>query len=131
MGKGSIKPACPVGPIKSLPTKVVVAVVESGEHTLFHILNDVPGGQAHAKPGEGSLKTTSNQPVTEEQKGLVDPTGKRPDSLTTTRTGSAHEFGHAIGLHHPRPQAGGDAEYGKTAEERSDVMGAGSKVQKL
>lgn len=69
--------------------------------------------------------------MTEEQKGLVDPTGKRPDSLTTTRTGSAHEFGHAIGLHHPRPKAGGDAEYGKTAEERGDVMGAGSKVQKL
>lgn len=44
-GKGLIKPACPVGPIKSLPTKVVVAVVESGEHTLFHILNDVPGGK--------------------------------------------------------------------------------------
>lgn len=130
-GKGSLKPACAVGSVKSLKATCVVTVVDSGEHTVFKILNDVPGGRAHAKPGEGSLKVSSNQPVTEKQQGVIDPTGKHQVDLTTTRTGSAHEFGHAIGLHHPRPQAGDEASYGKTAEERSDVMGAGQKLQKL
>jgi hypothetical protein len=130
-GKGSLKPACAVGSVKSLKATCVVTVVDSGEHTVFKILNDGPDARAHAKPGEGSLKTTSNMPVTEAQKGVIDPTGKKQVELTTTRTGSAHEFGHAIGLHHPRPQAGDEASYGKTAEERSDVMGAGQKLQKI
>jgi hypothetical protein len=49
--------------------------------------------------------------------------------VTTSQIPAAHEFGHAIGLHHPHCKGGEDNCYGVTAEERQDIMGAGKLLQ--
>jgi hypothetical protein len=42
---------------------------------------------------------------------------------------AAHEFGHVIGIQHiDKPGHTGDAEYGDTWEEASDIMGWGMTV---
>jgi hypothetical protein len=128
-GKGTVKPACAIGGASSFNTKVVVTVVESGEHKLIYILKDVPNGRSNV-PGTagqpGSMKVDNNKPHTN-QSQVVGTDGK-PAQVTTTQTTSAHEFGHAIGLQHSRCVGDGDC-YGVTAEERQDVMGAGNMLQ--
>ncbi|MBD2517856.1 hypothetical protein H6G93_23330 [Nostoc sp. FACHB-973] len=126
-GKGSVRPTCPVGSIKALQTKVVVSVVDSGEHKLIHIFSDVGEGRSNMGQ-EGNLKVNDNKPKTE-TKQVVDSTGRHPEQVTNTQITSAHEFGHAIGLSHPRCPGGDDNCYGVTAEERRDVMGGGDKLQ--
>jgi len=60
---------------------------------------------------------------------VSDPTGRRQEEVSTTQAPSAHEFGHAVGLHHPHCPGGDDNCYGVTAEERRDIMGAGNLLQ--
>lgn len=127
--KGKIKAACPVGGKPALDTKVVVTVVDSGEHTVFHLHSESAQGRANAEPGEGNLKIDSVQEGKPVTKNVSDPTGKHPTQVTTTQTPAAHEFGHAIGLHHPHCKGGEDNCYGVTAEERQDIMGAGNMLQ--
>ncbi|PZS33950.1 MAG: hypothetical protein DLM59_05680, partial [Pseudonocardiales bacterium] len=126
--KGKVKPACAIGKISAFTTKVVVTVVEAGEHTLFKLWSEAQEGRSNAKPGEGNLKTRD----TEERTGtsqVSDPTGKHPEQVTTTQAPAAHEFGHALGLHHPHCPGADDVCYGVTAEERRDIMGAGNLLQ--
>jgi hypothetical protein len=125
--KGTIKPACPIGPVKEFKTKVVVTVVDSGEHTVFHVFTKQEG-RSNARPGEGALMVGDTEEHTS-TKQVSDPTGKHPEPVTTTQAPAAHEFGHAIGLHHPRCPGGDDVCYGVTAEERRDIMGAGNMLQ--
>lgn len=130
--KGKIKPACPVGPIKLFQTRVIVTVVESGEHKLFHLFS-AGGGRSNASSvagADGNLQVgdTENRTSTST---VIDPAGKRSEQITTTHSTAAHEFGHAIGLHHPRCPGGEDSCYGVTAEERRDVMGAGNVLQAI
>lgn len=107
---------------------MVVTVVDSGEHTLFHVFSAFADGRSNASPGHGNLKAGDNEEHTG-TKQVSDPTGKRPEQVTTTQAPSAHEFGHALGLHHPHCPGADDNCYGVTAEERQDIMGAGNMIQ--
>jgi len=129
-GKGSVKPTCPIGGIKALQTKVVVTVVENGEHMVMYVHPPDAEGRSNASKdqGFGNLKSEANKPRVNHSQG-VDSTGRHPEQITTTQIPSAHEFGHAIGLDHSRCPGGGNECYGVTAEERSDIMGAGAKLQ--
>jgi hypothetical protein len=135
-GKGSLKPACPVGQIKALQTKVIVTPVETGEHVVAYIHNEGAEGRSNAgpatrdAPGIMNLKPGDNDPHTS-TKQVVDPTGKHPQTITTTQVTSAHEFGHTLDQDHPRCKHGDDNCYGVTAEERQGIMGGGSKLQKI
>ncbi|GAA1312710.1 hypothetical protein Psi02_73810 [Planotetraspora silvatica] len=129
--KGKIKAACPVGGRPALDTKVVVTVVDSREHTVFHLFSESAEGRSNAAPGEGNLRIDTveeGKPVT---KTVSDPTGRHPTEVTTKQIPAAHEFGHAIGLHHPHCKGGDDNCYGVTAEERRDIMGAGNLLQAI
>jgi hypothetical protein len=127
--KGKVEATCPVGAKPALDTRVVVSVVDSGEHTVFHLFSDSQQGRANAEPGEGNLKVGSVQEGKPVTKQVSDPTGKHPEQVTTSQIPAAHEFGHAIGLHHPHCKGGEDNCYGVTAEERRDIMGAGRLLQ--
>ncbi len=128
-GKGLVKPNCPIGGIKALRTKVVVTVVESGEHMVMYIHPNEDGrSNASKDEGVGNLKNSANETKPHTSK-IVDPTGRHQQEITTNQAASAHEFGHAIGLDHSRCPGGADECYGVTAEERRDIMGAGNKVQ--
>jgi hypothetical protein len=129
-GQGALRPACPVGAVKTLSTRVVITVVESGEHNVITLHSETPGGRSNQGEQHGNLVVTANVPRTE-TKQVSDPTGRRPEVVTNTQTTSAHEFGHSLGLHHPRCPSGDENCYGVTAEERRDVMGAGNKLQVL
>ena len=56
---------------------------------------------------------------------MIDKSGKRGYEIQTTQVPAAHEFGHAIGLHHPRPNMKDGRDYGQTEEERRSIMGTG------
>lgn len=129
-GKGSIKPACPVGSVASFETKVVVTAVESGEHKLIQIVTDVSEGRSRmGEPGEpGTVGVSANEPRTRTEQ-VSDPTGRHPEQVTTTQVPSSHEFGHAIGLQHPHCPGSENVCYGVTAEERRSIMGTGSALQ--
>jgi hypothetical protein len=127
--KGKIQAGAPVGAVKQFQTRVVVAVVRSGEHTVFHLHSAGKEGRQNASGGEGNLKTDATEPGTPQTKGVVDPTGKKRVEVTTVQIPAAHEFGHAIGLKHVHCDSSDDVCYGVTAEERQDVMGAGGLLQ--
>lgn len=129
--KGKVKPLCPIGAVSAFATKVVVTVVPlgGGEHTHFQLFSNSAEGRSNAGGGEGNLKvgdTETSKPVTT---GVSDPTGKKQEQVTTSQAPAAHEFGHAIGLHHPHCKGADDNCYGVTAQERQDIMGAGSLLQ--
>lgn len=71
--KGSIRPACPVGSVKALNTKVVVSVVESGEHNLIYIHSDTTLGRSNQGVQHGNLKVPDNLPKTKKSKYLTQP----------------------------------------------------------
>ena len=126
-GKGVVHPKCPLAGVNQLKTKVVVTVVESGQHTTFKVTNlgTIRSAVSH---NQGQLDVGDNAPQTRTSQ-VSDPTGKIPIQTTTTQIASTHEFGHAIGLPHVHCASGDDPCYGVTEEERRDVMGAGNVVQ--
>ena len=129
--KGKIKPLCPIGTVTAFATKVAVTVVPlgNGEHMHFQLFSAGADGRSNAGDGKGALKvgdTDVGKPVTT---NVSDPTGKKQEQVTTSQAPAAHEFGHAIGLHHPHCQGGDDNCYGVTAQERQDIMGAGNMLQ--
>lgn len=128
-GQGTVKPACPIGTVTSLRTRVKVIVVDAGEQAVVNIITH-GSGRSNASEGQGNLQPGDNQPRTRTVQG-VDPTGTQPVDVTTTHTTSAHEFGHMVGLHHVRCPGGDDNCYGVTAEQMQDVMGRGDKLQVL
>jgi hypothetical protein len=127
--QGQVKPACPAAGLQSFKTKVVVTVVDSGEHRLVQIFSDGPGRSNMSKAPSlpGNLKVGDNHP-NKETRQVVSEAGT-PEQATNTQITSTHEFGHAIGLAHSRCVTDDDNCYGVTAEERRDIMGAGDKVQ--
>jgi hypothetical protein len=129
--QGTIKPSCAFGAIKSFQTQVSISVVDSGEHTVMYINNEVPGGRSGVSKDKkiGNLKISDNEMKTKDvDHQVLDERGRRAGKVTTEQTASAHEFGHAIGLDHPVCKHGADICYGKTAEERRSMMGAGNKL---
>jgi hypothetical protein len=125
-GKGTIHPRCAIAGVNQLATKVVVDVVESGQHTTFRVSN-LGSSDAAVQGNRGQLDVDDN--TSQKKTGNVaDPTGRIPTEITTEQVASTHEFGHAIGLPHVHCDGGG-ACYGVTEQERKDVMGVGSVVQ--
>jgi hypothetical protein len=128
--KGTVKPACPVGPVKQFRTEVQVEVVNDNEHIVFDVLTGHDRDSVTKGAHHGSLHPDSNEPKTPEKRTVMDDTGKHPVDVTNTQIPSRHEFGHAIGDSHVRTTGGdNDANYGKTVTERQDVMGAGDQIQ--
>jgi len=128
--KGTIKPAAPIGGKAAFQARVVVTAVDSGEHTVFHLVSTTPGGRSHAKPGEGTLDVEDNEMTLKDKDySVMDEKGQRAGVVTNEQVPSAHEFGHAVGLHHPQCPGGDDKCYGKTAEERESIMGAGHEMK--
>jgi hypothetical protein len=128
-GKGSVRPACPLGKVGAWQTRVLVQVVENEAHFTFHIVAEGPGRSwASDKDREGALKETDTESSTEKT-ARSDPTGKRPVDVTVRHNTAAHEFGHAVGLHHSRCESKDVNCYGTTAEKYQDVMGGGDAVQ--
>jgi len=126
--KGSIRPACPIGSVKVLDTRVVVTVVESGEHNVITIYPYLEREGPDMVEHKGHLEPTSNLPTTKTEQ-VIDPTGSHPEKVTTTQIPSTHEFGHSIGLLHVRCPGSDNICYGATADERRSVMGAGDQLQ--
>ncbi len=133
--KGTIKPACPIGSVKQLKAKVVVTTVDSGEHKTIYIHSDSSDPNARSNMGDdlGNLKVSDNKPKKHKTRYCdpkVDPKCTNPNlakEVETTQITSVHEFGHAIGLHHPHCNDNRDICYGTNQEELESMMGKGDK----
>jgi hypothetical protein len=136
---GTIRPACPLGPVKQLKIRVVVTTVQSGEHKLVYIHQDTGSSEERSNMGDtvGNLKQTANEPKTHKTRYCdpkVDPKCTNPrlaKEVETTQIPSAHEFGHAIGLHHPHCNENKDICYGTNEHELESVMGKGDKQKTI
>jgi hypothetical protein len=129
--KGTLKPGCPIGQVKSFQTKVSISIVDGGEHTLMYVAPDVAGGRSSVSQEEkiGTLRVSANEIEPKDvDHPVMDEQGHRAGTVSTEQPGSAHEFGHAVGLSHPSCKHGDDICYGKTREERESIMGAGQKL---
>lgn len=128
--KGTLKPAVPIGKLSAFQARVAVEYVESGEHTLFHLVSSAPDGSSNAKPGEGTLDVDDNEmQVKDKDRPVMDDKGRQAGTVNNSQPPAAHEFGHAIGLDHPQGKGSAVHNYGKTAEERESIMGAGHKMK--
>ena len=130
---GHIKPAAAIAGVSGFTTKTNVALVDDGEHLVFYVVPDELG-PSNVNKERGQLRESANEEKQETCPLYDDPSGKTRHEVTNTQTGSAHEFGHAIGLDHPRPDASRpddkcNPEYGKTVEERGDIMGTGHELR--
>ena len=126
---GSIKPAKAIAGVTSFTTKTNVSIVDGTEHLTFYIVPEELGS-SNVNNDRGQLREHANDESSETCEVWNDTSGKTGrSSVTNTQRGSTHEFGHAVGLDHPRPQASSDGKcapaYGKTPEERGSIMGAG------
>ncbi|HEU5057016.1 MAG TPA: DUF4157 domain-containing protein [Kofleriaceae bacterium] len=117
----------PLGGINGFTTKVSVAVVESGHHLVWHIVpDDVPELGSNVNRDRGQIREHADEEVHHDNETVLDPSGKSSKTIQTRQVPSAHEFGHAIGLLHPRPNMKGEGrDYGQTEEERKSIMGTG------
>lgn len=125
---GTIKPAKAIAGVSAFATKTNVAIVDATEHLIFYVMPDELG-RSNVGDDRGALREKANEEKSSTCEVFDDTSGKKHHSQTDTQRASTHEFGHAVGLDHPRPQAGADGEcapaYGKTGEERGSIMGAG------
>lgn len=120
----------PLGGISQFTTKVDVECVESGQHLTWYIVpDDVPELGSNVNDDRGQIREHADKEVTHEKEVVFDPSGKSGREITTKQIPSAHEFGHAIGLHHPRMNMKGDRQYGQTEEERRSIMGTGMNME--
>jgi hypothetical protein len=133
---GSIKPAQAIHGVSAFKTITNVAFDDDEQtaHVTFFITPEDAGINSHVNKGttEGTLREKANEENKDKPEVCPDfdkKTGAKKGDQSNTQTGSAHEFGHAVGLEHPRPTEGQDGVcapgYGKTAEERGSIMGAG------
>lgn len=121
----------PIDKVSVFTSKVSVECVESGQHLDWYI---VPEGiddlQSNVSSKDdpvqrGQIRERADKEETHTDKVWPDLKGTRREDRSDKQIASAHEFGHAIGLHHVRELAEGREEYGKTPEEHSSIMGAG------
>ena len=127
----TIKPVHKVDGLAALRCSVKVTVVDSGEHKVIHVLPDVPGARSRMGKKEGE-DGTFREEANKENEGEVpvsDARGaKAAKPMKVRQSGSAHEFGHAVGLDHPRCAGADDRCYGLMPDEKSSVMGYGDKI---
>jgi len=119
----------PLGGISGFTSKVSVECVESGQHLNWFIVPEgIPDLHSNVNHDRGQIRQEADKETPHDQK-VFDPSGKSRHDLHTSQVPDAHEFGHALGLLHPRPGRSGDhendSEYGQTDEERKSIMGTG------
>lgn len=136
---GTLKPACPIGSVKQLTAKVVVTTVDSGEHKTIYIHSDSsdPDARSNMSDDLGNLKVNDNKPKKHKTRFCdpkIDPKCTNPklaQEVETTQIPSVHEFGHAMGLHHPHCNENKDICYGTNTEELQSIMGKGDKQKTI
>lgn len=134
-GKGTVKPSCPDLPIAAFKTKVVVHFVDGGEHLPITLYSSRVNTGAIETDKQGRRRArlsadAARERPTEHYAGQPKDSQGRPIPLKSKQSVAAHEFGHAIGIDHPRCKGGGVC-YGSTQQEWDDVMGGGMKLQVL
>ena len=116
----------PLGGISGFTTRVSVECVEQGQHLNWYIVpDDVPELGSNVNHDRGQIREHGDEEAHHDDETVFDPSGKSSRKIQTRQVPSAHEFGHAIGLLHPRANMKGDREYGQTEEERRSIMGTG------
>jgi hypothetical protein len=105
--------------------------VESGEHARITLAYPKTGFRSYVNPRTGNQTgPTTGRFETDDLKSekavwMVN----TPQEFEFQHVVAAHEFGHLIGIEHiDKPGHTGDAEYGDTWEEASDIMGWGMTV---
>lgn len=128
----TIRPVHKVDGLTALRCGVKVTVVDTGEHKVINVLPDVPGARSRMgkkKDEDGTFREEANKehngevPVSNARGGLA-------GTMKVRQSGSAHEFGHAVGLGHPRCDEDTDRCYGLMPDEKSSVMGYGDQINK-
>jgi hypothetical protein len=117
----------PLGGVSAFKSEVSLEFAETGYHLEWIIVpNDIPDMHSDVNHDRGKIREHADEPVDHDATVFADSKGKSTVKMHTTQVPDAHEFGHALGLLHPRPDIhDGDMEYGKTPQERGSVMGAG------
>ncbi len=127
---GPVKPACSSARTAPFATRVSVQVVESNEHlavTLYGVTarvdssvdQQIDKGQTSRK-GRMQIGDTELRPKSHQL-----PSGSQ---LTSAQVTAAHEFGHAMGLHHVGCDGNSGVCYGTTQSQYDDLMGGGMAV---
>lgn len=125
-------------PVASFNTAVRVEDVVSGEHKIAKIHFDTDAEISLGSYGPVISRASANLPemVLSESDVKVQPETKSmlhgKQIITKNYSVAAHEFGHAIGVHHINQKAA-EANplknpYGETFEQRSDTMGLGENI---
>ncbi len=116
----------PIGGIGAFTSKVSVECVEHGQHLDWYIVPEgIPDLHSNVNDERGQIREGADKEEPHDNEVWSDLKGTKRTTAHTKQVATAHEFGHALGLHHVRKDAKGDEEYGKTPEEQSSIMGAG------
>jgi hypothetical protein len=105
--------------------------VESGEHARITLAYPKTGFRSYIDPRTESQTgpTTGRFEMDDLKSEKAVWMSNTPQQFEFQHVVAAHEFGHLIGIQHiDKPGHTGDAEYGDTWEEASDIMGWGMTV---
>lgn len=127
-GTGPVKPVTKGLEVPSFATRVSVVLVDGDEHISLRVYGGTASVRSNVdqKLAPGASSRTGELLVGNADKNKTSLQHRDGAKVNNEQVTVAHEFGHAMGLHHVAgPAAGGDRSQGIRQSEYGDIMGGG------